>query len=114
VQFHQLDITDEQSCKHFAEFLRQKHDGLDVLINNAGFGFPEATTTVPPAVQADETLAINYYGTKRISESLIPLIRPGGRWSKFLSKSMLNILNKNITFRCPMDKLAFGQKFKLK
>jgi short-subunit dehydrogenase len=58
--------------------LRQNHGGLDVLINNAGFAFPGASTE-HPAVQADKTIGVNYYGTKRISDLLIPLIRPGGR-----------------------------------
>jgi carbonyl reductase 1 len=36
VHFHQLDITDKQSCNTLAQYLKQKHGGLDVLVNNAG------------------------------------------------------------------------------
>ena len=78
VVFHQLDITNEQSCKQFAEHLKQKHGGLDVLVNNAGFAFPNASTE-PAGVQAEVTIGVNYYGTKLVSNYLIPLIRPGGR-----------------------------------
>ena len=39
VHFHQLDITDKQSCNTFAQYLKQKYGGLDVLINNAGIAF---------------------------------------------------------------------------
>ena len=37
--YHQLDITDEESCKKFAAHLKQQHNGIDVLVNNAGFAF---------------------------------------------------------------------------
>jgi carbonyl reductase 1 len=39
VHFHQLDITDKQSCNTFAQYLKQKYGGLDVLVNNAGIAF---------------------------------------------------------------------------
>ncbi|KAE9550519.1 hypothetical protein FO519_006270 [Halicephalobus sp. NKZ332] len=78
VRFHQLDITKEDSVKEFAEFLKKEHNGLDVLVNNAGFAFKNDATE-PASVQADVTIGINYYGTKLISSYLIPLIRSGGR-----------------------------------
>ena len=37
--FHQLDITDRESCEKLATHLKAEHDGLDVLINNAGFAY---------------------------------------------------------------------------
>lgn len=36
---HQLDITQEGSCRVFAEHLKTKHGGFDVLVNNAGVAF---------------------------------------------------------------------------
>uniref|UniRef100_A0A915NB01 Uncharacterized protein n=1 Tax=Meloidogyne javanica TaxID=6303 RepID=A0A915NB01_MELJA len=78
VIFHQLDITDENSCKKLVEYLREKFGGLDVLINNAGIAFKQSDTE-PPSIQADITIGINYYGTKSISNVLIPLICKGGR-----------------------------------
>ncbi|KAE9547347.1 hypothetical protein FO519_009440 [Halicephalobus sp. NKZ332] len=78
IRFHQLDITKENSVKEFAEFLKKEHNGLDVLINNAGFAFKNDATE-PASVQADVTIGVNYYGTKLVSSHLIPLIRTGGR-----------------------------------
>ncbi|KAH7664892.1 oxidoreductaseshort chain dehydrogenase/reductase family protein, partial [Aphelenchoides avenae] len=71
IRSHQLDITNEESCRYFAEHLRKEHSGLDVLINNAGYSGSEE--------EAELTIGINYYGTKRISEHLTPLMRSGGR-----------------------------------
>lgn len=37
VAFHQLDITNEESCRTFAEHLKNKHGQIGVVINNAGY-----------------------------------------------------------------------------
>lgn len=72
LRYHQLDITNEDSCRSFADHLRKEHGGLDVLVNNAGYSGSEE--------EAELTIGINYYGTKRISEHLMPLMRSGGRY----------------------------------
>jgi carbonyl reductase 1 len=38
VQYHQLAIDDQQSVDNFASFIKEKHGGLDILINNAAIG----------------------------------------------------------------------------
>jgi carbonyl reductase 1 len=78
IRYHQLDITDENSCKKLAGHLKQHHGQIDVLINNAGFAFKQDATE-SPAQQAEVTIGINYYGTKNVSKHLVPLIRDGGR-----------------------------------
>jgi len=35
IQFHQLDIDNQESIAKFANFIKEKHQGLDILINNA-------------------------------------------------------------------------------
>jgi carbonyl reductase 1 len=37
--FHQLDIDNQESIDRFAKYLKEKHGGLDVLINNAAIAF---------------------------------------------------------------------------
>ncbi|VDK87344.1 unnamed protein product [Litomosoides sigmodontis] len=78
IRFHQLDITDRGSCENFASYLKKEHNGLDVLINNAGFAFKNAAKESPEE-QARVTIAINYDGTKQVCNVLFPLIRDGGR-----------------------------------
>uniref|UniRef100_A0A914EDH0 Carbonyl reductase n=1 Tax=Acrobeloides nanus TaxID=290746 RepID=A0A914EDH0_9BILA len=83
VKFHQLDITNDESSKRFAEYLKSTHGGLDVLVNNAGIsgnytGLGQGNTD-PIDKEAEHVLGVNYYGTKRITNALLPLIRPGGR-----------------------------------
>lgn len=38
-QFHQLDITDQKSIDCFAEYIRNKYNGLDLLVNNAAIAY---------------------------------------------------------------------------
>lgn len=35
-RFHQLDIDNIESINKFAQFIKEQHGGLDILINNAG------------------------------------------------------------------------------
>lgn len=39
VYFYQLDITNVESIRRFADYIRKKHGGLDILINNAAIAF---------------------------------------------------------------------------
>ncbi len=40
ILFHQLDIDSMESISRFANFIKEKHGGLDILINNAGIIYP--------------------------------------------------------------------------
>ena len=78
-KFLQLDLTDESSISAAAATLRDAHpDGIDVLVNNAGFAFKNAATE-PTGVQAKVTLGVNYYGTRAVCAALVPLMKPNGR-----------------------------------
>ena len=39
VRYHQLDISDKESIANFAKYIKDTHQGLDVLINNAAIAF---------------------------------------------------------------------------
>ncbi|KAL8759052.1 MAG: hypothetical protein Q9184_003741 [Pyrenodesmia sp. 2 TL-2023] len=75
IKYHPLDISKPKSIRDFASFLEEKHpDGIDMLVNNAGIamqGFDENVVK--------ETLQCNYYGTLLATQSILPLIRAGGR-----------------------------------
>lgn len=94
VQFHGLDISKPKSIKDFASFLKGEHpDGIDMVVNNAGIamnGFGmllpcasllnHLTETIGVDIKVvEETLQCNYYGTLTATQSLLPLIRDGGR-----------------------------------
>ena len=77
-RFHQLDITSQESVEKFKDYLDRTYGGLDVLVNNAGTAYKNASTA-PFSEQASVTVANNFTGTLRVTKALFPLIRPHGR-----------------------------------
>lgn len=75
IKFHALDISQTKSVQDFRDFLKAEHpDGIDFVINNAGIAMEGFDSNV-----VKKTLETNYYGTLEASQSLLPLIRKGGR-----------------------------------
>ncbi|ERN06320.1 hypothetical protein AMTRI_Chr06g169960 [Amborella trichopoda] len=74
VDFHQLDISDHDSITRFSEWIVQKYDGLDVLINNAGVNFNLGSDNSMEF--AEEVIRTNYLGTKLMIEAMVPRMKP--------------------------------------
>uniref|UniRef100_A0A1B6KVH8 carbonyl reductase (NADPH) n=1 Tax=Graphocephala atropunctata TaxID=36148 RepID=A0A1B6KVH8_9HEMI len=77
-EFHQLDITCKKSIVKFADFIKIKHGGLDVLVNNAAIAYKNAATE-PFSEQAEVSVAVNYLALVDVCEALFPLLRPHAR-----------------------------------
>ncbi|KAL1139655.1 hypothetical protein AAG570_006633 [Ranatra chinensis] len=77
-EFHQLDVDSDESVKKFAAFIKEKHGGLDVLVNNAAIAFKNDATD-PFGHQAEVTLKTNYFSLLRVCNALMPLLRPHAR-----------------------------------
>ncbi|KAD3641589.1 hypothetical protein E3N88_30813 [Mikania micrantha] len=99
VMFHQLDIKDSSSVTNLIKFIETRFKKLDILVNNAAeLGvvyvddkkFKDIGAYVQvndenvdlltgvleqPYDLGEECLNINYYGTKRVTDSLIPLLQ---------------------------------------
>jgi len=76
--FHQLDISDKSSIEAMRDHVVRAHGGIDILVNNAGIAFKNAATE-PMHVQAKQTIAVNYFGTKDACEILYPVLKDGAR-----------------------------------
>ncbi|KAL0810198.1 hypothetical protein ABMA28_010982 [Loxostege sticticalis] len=76
--FHQLDITDNKSVETFRDFIKEKHGGIDILVNNAAIAF-KGNAPEPAGVQAEQTIAVNYFAVLNTCEKLFPLVKNGGR-----------------------------------
>ncbi|CAL5069059.1 unnamed protein product [Urochloa decumbens] len=102
VVFHQLEVTDASSIARLAEFLKSRFGRLDILVNNAAIGGAEPVESSfgpnPVGEQfsgmdwqqridwmhensretystAKEGVQTNYYGTKHVTEALLPLLQ---------------------------------------
>ncbi|XP_031376133.1 (+)-neomenthol dehydrogenase-like isoform X2 [Punica granatum] len=98
VIFHQLDVTDSTSIDSLVEFVSTRFRKLDILVNNAVIGgiiidFQALTSAVErvggwPTDEEEwktmstqtyklavECLETNYFGAKRVTEALLPLLQ---------------------------------------
>lgn len=85
VDFHQLDVLDSLSIKKFAEWIEQTSGGIDVLVNNAGVNYNIGADN--SVEHAQNVVATNYYGTKKVTQSLIPLMRPSAVGARIVNVS---------------------------
>jgi NAD(P)-dependent dehydrogenase (short-subunit alcohol dehydrogenase family) len=73
----QLDLADADSVNAFADWYLNEHDGLDVLVNNAGIHLDLRSTWKQPRLTADGFeihWRTNYLGTSHLTHLLIPLL----------------------------------------
>lgn len=78
LQLLELDVTNELSVMQAFEILNKKEDRLDVLINNAGCGVfgPMEVVTIE---QAKKTFEVNFFGTMRLMQEALPIMRKQGK-----------------------------------
>ncbi|CAM6108533.1 unnamed protein product [Calypogeia fissa] len=82
VAFHQLDVSNKDSIESFTSWLEKEYGGLDILINNAGILVPEVSNEIAKAV-----LETNFFGPKRLTQKLLPLLRPSPFGSRIVNVS---------------------------
>src|SRR5205809_3097291 len=74
VLYHQLDITDRASISADAKHLPALVPRLDLLVNNAGIGSWGADRRA-----SIRTIETNYFGSRDVTDALLPFIPNGGR-----------------------------------
>ncbi len=72
-----LDVTDEESCKEAVAKVLDAEGRIDVLVNNAGYGFYGAVENVP-IDDARNQLEVNVFGLARLCRLVLPAMRRQG------------------------------------
>ena len=81
VHLLEIDVTDQASVEQAGRSIAANADSLDILVNNAGVypeGGDEAFSDVP-LEQFKTAMDVNYLGTIRVTQVLLPLIRRSAR-----------------------------------
>lgn len=72
-----MDITDEEQVNTAVQAIQEQHSGIDVLINNAGFGLYGAVEDID-IEKARYQFEVNLFGLARLTQLLLPGMRSKG------------------------------------
>ncbi|WP_340104873.1 SDR family oxidoreductase [Rhodohalobacter sp. 8-1] len=76
IEYHQLDVTDDETVMHVADYVKESHGRLDVLVNNAGINYDSNEHAITADLDiVRDTLETNLLGPWRVSKAFIPLIK---------------------------------------
>ena len=73
-QHHQVDVSNEQQVKALIKAIKQDHQRLDIVINNAGIAAMNHSL-LTPAKTAENIMATNFHGTFLICREAAKLMR---------------------------------------
>ncbi|XP_015873269.3 (+)-neomenthol dehydrogenase [Ziziphus jujuba] len=121
VVFHQLDVLDPLSIQSLADFVKDRFGRLDILVNNAGASglvvdeerlralnidptdwlAGKVVNLIEGVIKhnyekAQECLNTNYYGVKRVTEALLPLLQLSPAGARIVNVSSLRSELKRI------------------
>ncbi|RNA20885.1 carbonyl reductase [NADPH] 1-like, partial [Brachionus plicatilis] len=116
VNFHQLDIEDSHSIERFSHYLKEKYDGLDVLINNAAIAYHHRENDFTPEIdQVINTIRVNFSSTLNLCNALFPLLRPNARVVNVSSRAgfLSNIKDQNLIDRILSKKFSIEESIQL-
>ncbi|KAM7533038.1 hypothetical protein Aperf_G00000128102 [Anoplocephala perfoliata] len=79
VKFHQLDITDPESRKRLAQYIKDKYpDGIHILVNNAGILIDSGPSSTY-GDRANLTMNVNYTANVKMCTEFMPLMAKDSR-----------------------------------
>lgn len=73
-----LDVTDPQAIHHAVEQAKAKFGAVDVLVNNAGYGYQSSVEEGEEQAIRDQFDA-NVFGLFAVTRAVLPLMREAGR-----------------------------------
>ena len=70
----ELDVTKPSTIKNVVKEIHEKHGGIDVLINNAGYGLAGFFEDLSEEEIRDQ-MEVNFFGVQNVCREVIPMMR---------------------------------------
>ena len=86
----ELDLTDEEAVGAAVRSTTQRFGGLDVVVNNAGYGFLAAVEEVTDA-EAREMFDVQVFGVWNVLRAVLPVLRTAGQGHVINVSSILGL-----------------------
>ena len=80
IEYYELDVTDADKCKVFFDYVTDKYEKIDILINNAGIT-QDALTKKMTDRQWSKVIDVNLTGVFNLTRYVGPLMQSTGRGS---------------------------------
>jgi NAD(P)-dependent dehydrogenase (short-subunit alcohol dehydrogenase family) len=104
IKLIKLDVTLDESMVSCAKKILKEQGRLDVLVNNAGYGFYGAMEDVPME-EARKQFDVNVFGMARLTQLFLPTMRKQG------SGRIINVSSIGGKAGCPHGVWYQGSKF---
>ncbi|DAB27350.1 MAG TPA: short-chain dehydrogenase/reductase [Sulfurimonas sp. UBA10385] len=114
----ELDLRNQKSIKKAVEFIKQRHNKIDVLVNNAGYGLVSTVEDVEEN-EMYEQFNINVFGILRLCKEVIPIMREQKSGiiiniSSFLGKIGLPLLTLYNSSKYAVEGITDSLRYELK
>jgi NAD(P)-dependent dehydrogenase (short-subunit alcohol dehydrogenase family) len=106
VMVSRLDVTDRDSIKSSIDETLERFGGIDVVVNNAGYGLAGPMEAVTPE-QIERQYATNVYGPVYVMQAALPHFREKA------SGVFVNVTSVGGRVSLPFNSLYHGTKFAL-
>jgi NAD(P)-dependent dehydrogenase (short-subunit alcohol dehydrogenase family) len=74
-QFVPLNVTDQETIQHAAQWIEKEFGRLDILVNNAGIGDFGAKPSGADLAKVREVYDTNVFGPMAMTQAMLPLLR---------------------------------------
>ena len=102
----QLDVTDDKSVAYAIDMVGNRHQRIDVLVNNAGYEHHGAVEDL--SIEEIKTqFETNFFGAVRVMKAVLPMMR------KQRNGTIINVSSIGGIIGVPLNSAYVGSKFAL-
>ncbi len=114
----ELDITNQANIQRAIDFISLKHNKIDILINNAGYGLVSTVEDVSEEEMYSQ-FNVNVFGVLRVTKAVIPIMRKNQSGiiiniSSFLGKIGLPLLTLYNSSKYAVEGITDSLRYELK